>query len=534
MKKIAVLLLICLLALPALAQDDEPTTLRWGFPADGTTFNTVTQSEAVDSFLQGLVFPDLMTTDPETGDWVPELATWEVSDDGTVYTFSIDPDALWSDGTPITSEDVRFTFDATRSENVQTFRAPDYEAINILDDKTFEVVLEAPNCNILTDLSIRIMPAHVFADDYSDFMTSDFNTGPTVAGGPFIFVERAVDEFLRFRANPDYHLGQPNIDQVLVQIMPDNEVRFQAMSSGQLDLAPLPQEQVDLLVGNPNVEVISYPVNGWWSAAFNLADPENPQPAFDDDGNRNDQDPHPILGDVRVREALVLGWDHEDAQFLSPTGELLYGPIMPVLPQYLHPELEIRPYDPDAAADLLTEAGWVDNDGDGVRENADGEPLALDFYYTTGNEINPTLMADYWGDLGADINLISGEQGALLNEVYIGQTFDLFYIGGSWSQPTPDLLLNFFFNSANDLAAWNGNSFANEEVDSLLAELVTAPCDDAGRAPIYHRIQEIFYEEIPNDFVITQVGNQVVSTRVGNVVFDTWGANNINEWTIEN
>lgn len=534
MKKMLVFaLFLLLLTIPATAQDDE-TILRWGFPADGSTFNTVLQTEAVDSALQGFLFPQLARTNVETGAFIPYLAEWDISDDGTVYTFSIAENANWSDGTPITAQDVAFTFGAITSDAVETFRTVPYESLNVIDDKTFEIVLAAPTCGLFSDLSVGILPSHVFAEDYSDFTSTDFNLNPTVAGGPFVFDERAVDEFLRFRANPDFFLGAPSIDQILVQVIPDTEVMTQAMASGQIDITSLPQDQIDLLAGNPNIEVATYPLNGWTFVQFNLGNPANPQPAFDEDGNRIEQEPHPILGDVRVREALVLGWDHEDAQFLQPAGELLYGPIMPVLPQYLHPTLERRPYDPDRAAELLEQAGWVDTDGDGVRDR-DGEPLLLELGYIRNSfwDNVVALMADYLGDIGVDIVINTYEQGAFFGTVLPAQDFDMALYSVTWGQPTPDILLNFVFRGANDPGT-NFASFSDEEFDQILDELVTAPCAAEERAPLYHRIQELAYELVPQDFIITNVASSVTNTRLQNVNPGTWGSNPVWEWTISN
>jgi ABC-type transport system substrate-binding protein len=221
------------------------------------------------------------------------------------------------------------------SDNVETFReVSGLSAVNEIDDKTFEVVLEQPTCGLFSEIGFGIMPAHKFADDYSDFSDSEFNLGPDISGGPFIFEERAVDEFLRFRANDSYFEGRPNIDQLVVQVIPDPDVRTQAIESGAIDYTTLTPDQAELLQGNENVMVVSYPLNGWRMNMFNLADPENPSPAYDEDGNPVEQAPHPILSDVNVRKALIMGWNHDDALFLAGDAALpLPGPVTPALPE---------------------------------------------------------------------------------------------------------------------------------------------------------------------------------------------------------
>lgn len=518
-------------ALPAAAQDE--ITLNWGFPADSTTFNTVIQIESVDASVQALVFPALTRNNLQTGQPEPNLAEWEVSEDGLTYTFSIREDANWSDGTPITAQDAVFTLSAIGNENVETFRAIDsLSAINVIDDKTFEVVLSQPSCNLLSQVGVPIMPSASFAEDYSDFATSEFNLGPDVSGGPFIFVERSTDEFLRFAANDNYFDGRPNIDQIIIQIIPDADVRTQALQSGAIDYTQtVTAEQAELLAGDPNVEVVSYPINGWVMNMFNLADPANMMPAYDEEGNLVEQAPHPILSDVRVRQALIMGWDHEDSLFLAGDAALpLVGPVPPSLPDAYNNDLELYAYDPEGAAALLDEAGWVDSDGDGVRDK-DGMPLELDLIYIEPFTNDATLMADYWRDLGVNANLITGEQGALIGERLAPQNFDMFVISASWDEPTPDVLLNFFYNSANDPGT-NFSSFVNEEFDSLLADVATGSCDPMAKQPAYYRLQEIAHEEAISDFMYTQVAHAAKSPRLTGLDLTAWGSTPTNEWVL--
>jgi peptide/nickel transport system substrate-binding protein len=533
MKRLRFVLLIGLVLLaimPMLAQDES--TLRWGFPADSTTFNTVLQVEAVDSVLQSLVFPQLSRNNLVTGQPEPNLASWEISEDGLTYTFTIREDANWSDGTPITAQDAVFTINALTSENVETFRAiTGLSAINVIDEKTFEIVLEQATCGLLSELSFGIMPAHKFAEDYSDFAISELNLGPDISGGPYVFVERSTDEFLRFAANDTYFDGRPNIDQIVIQVIPDNDVRTQAIQSGDIDYTNVTAEQAELLAGNPDVEVISYPINGWYMTMFNLADPANMMPARDEAGNPVEQAPHPILSDVRVRQALIMGWNHEDALFLAGESALpLPGPVTPALPDAFNSDLAPYAYDPDAAAALLDEAGWVDSDGDGIRDK-DGVPLELDLIYLAANENDATLMADYWRDLGVEATLVTGEQGAMIGDRLAPQNFDMFVIGISWNQPTADVMLNFLYSSANDPGT-NFASFVDEEFDSLLGELATGSCDPMARQPIYHRLQEIAYEQAIADYLYTQVAYVAKTPRLTNIEFTTWGTTPINQWEL--
>lgn len=533
MRKIFLLcLLVGLLSfgMSASAQDDE--TIVQAFPADSTTFNTVLQIESVDAAVQGLVFPYLTINNLETGMPEPYLADWEISEDGLTYTFTINEDAVWSDGVPITSTDVLFTLNAVFSDNVETFRTIDgVEAINAIDDKHFEIVLTNPTCGLFSQIGIGIMPAHKFAPDYSDFMTSDFNTNPDISGGPYVLTDRAVDEYLRFVANDSFFMGTPDIEQVIFQVIVDEQVRIQSVESGESDwVTGLDSEQIAPFADNSAFTVHPVEANGWVLTLFNLADPAQPMPAHDEEGNYIDQPPHPVLGDELVRQALIQGWDHEDGVFLTGEGaRRLVGPVSPILEDAYDNDLELYAYDPDGAGALLDEAGWVMN-GD-VREK-DGVPLAINLVYLNAFEEIATVVGDYWTDLGVDVTLTTGEQGAIIGDTIAPQTFDAFMVQVTWDEPTPDVLLNFFWNSNNDFGT-NFGSYSDEEFDSLLAELTTADCSPEVRQPIYYRLQEILHEQAASDFISTVVGYNVSNSRIQNVVFSAWGASPIWEWVVD-
>ena len=140
-----------------------------------TSWNPALTSDGASLQARSLLWPALINTDETTGAPVPGLQTWEVSEDSLTYTFQILEDAVWSDGTPITSADVKFMIEAIQSD-IETVYEPMVEQIvevNIINDKTYEVVLSEINCAFLSGLSaIRLLPSHKYAADFSDFESS--------------------------------------------------------------------------------------------------------------------------------------------------------------------------------------------------------------------------------------------------------------------------------------------------------------------------------------------------------------------------
>ncbi|MBK9745317.1 MAG: hypothetical protein IPO91_00925 [Chloroflexi bacterium] len=545
MKRLQVLLVVLMLALAlsssVFAQSDANTVV-FAINADTQGYNAFAQT-SVTNFVTSFMWPTLITTDPQTGELLPNLASWTVSDDGLTYTFNIEPDALWSDGLPITANDVKFTLEASQSPVVGSFMAGQYNwtSINVIDDKTLEIVLPAVDCTFLGNLGWGIMPAHKFAADFSDFNTAAINTAPDIAGGPYIFDEHAPDEFIRMRANPNYWKGQPQIENIVFQIIPDTEVAFQSLMGGGVDLSAITADQDPAAAANPDLTINRFALNTVAFTTFNLADPTNPQPAYDADGNPVDQGAHPIFGDVAVRQAYAMGYDHDALLALAGEGAVRsVGPVPPVISWAYAADLAPIAYDPEGAAALLEAAGWVDSDGDGVREK-DGVPLEFQLDYPAGDSLldgTALIIQDQLGQIGFRVNLNGAEWQSLVGARLLAQTYDAFYLSISGGIPEPDFIANMMLNSAQDipLAGLNIASYNNPQMDELLASGRAVPgCAAADRAPIYQQVQAIALEDMPYDYTISTAARFVYNNRIQNITpgpWDPYGASRIEQWTL--
>jgi len=537
---VPLLLVFSLVVLGNVQAQDNSVFVR-GVTSDMDNFNTVTQTIATSAYAQGLIFPPLMFTNPETG--LPEsgegLTSWELSDDGLTYTFTVREDAMWTDGTPITAADIDFTFKAILAENVETHRKSNLAQvadIRVLDDRTIEVEFAGADCNALENINIWIMPAHKFAADYSDFTTNPFNDSPDISGGPYIFAKRVADEYIRFTANPDYWAGASHIAEYVFRIIPDPVIMTQALSIGEVHYAELSSADAEVLEGNENVVIHRLPSNSFLMMGLNLADPAHPQPAYDESGNALEQGAHPIFGDVRVRRAIIMGWNHDDAITLSGgTAKRLATTIPSAVSWAYNPDLEPYPYDPEAAAGLLDEAGWVMNESSGVREK-DGRPLEFQLDYQAGRfDDIAALIADQLGQIGVRVNLNGSELGAIVSERVFPQVHDAWLIAPAWSTPNPQVLTQALLHSSQDtlLGTLNTSSYNNPELDALLAQAVTVPgCDVGERAAIYYKIQDIIHQDAVTDFIYEDARTVVTSAKLQNFIPYTWGENSILEWSL--
>lgn len=534
----------------AMAQGDANTLIRI-LPDDAdATFNPMLTQSVNSSLVTEYMWPTLTRPDPESGLRVPYLATWDVSEDGLTYTFHIREDANWSDGTPITAQDVKFTYEAPASDLVTSPRASNVarvSEINVIDEKTVEFVMSEVYCTVLYDLAYGILPSAKYAPDFSDFMDGDFNFNPDISGGPYVLQEREADTFMRFTANPEYFLGKPKIENLIWQVIVDPQIIAETMLLGAADWAErVTPEDAERYAQSDNMTLYNFASNRLITTWFNHADPTNPQPAYDADGNPIDQGTNPFFSDIRVRKAIVMGWNHDDAVFLLGEGpRRIPGPVTSAISWALAPDVEPYPYDPEGAAALLDEAGWTDGDGDGVREcngcmyAEAGTPLEFSMAYATGileADRMVIIMQDQLGQIGIKLNLQSSDLGAFVSTL-TSQEFDMGMIGFSGGTPDPSELTRSLLYSHNDVVGgggFNTGSYINPDLDVLIDQAEAVPgCAAEDRAPLYYEIQKIAHEDVAYDWISDRVSITALNNRIKNVVFGPWAFNDISEWTLE-
>ncbi len=535
---LVVFLVLVVLAVPlaaVLGQDSDTIIIR-GF-GNLVTFNPALSSDGASTQAFALLFPLPFETDRFTGEPIPGLTSYEISDDGLTYTFTIRDDAFWSDGTPITSADMKFVIEAVQSDQVASVWETNVEsiaAVNIIDDKTYEIVLTDVNCAALTDLGgIRFLPSHRFAPDFSDFNDNPLNQNPDISGGPYILEEWVPDEFQRFRANPTYWRGEPPIPFLINRVIGGQAQAILSIQSGEIDYTYFQGDLFEQIADRSNLQWEIFPQFSVNFMSLNWADPNNPQPAYDADGNPVEQTPHPLFSDVNVRKAVAMGYNKADIL------ETLGGPQGGTpLVSFVHPsitwaynsDLSPYPYDPEMAKQLLEEAGWVDTDGDGVREcrgcatAEEGTPLAFTISYSDilkFFETTALVAQDQLNQIGFQVDLRKVEWANYITDVYFGQQYDatpMSNSGGAGGPPDPNFFASLVRSTEDTPGSGNNlSSYVNPEVDRLLQEALTVPgCDQAQRAEIYKEIQRILYEDVAYDWTFVPNIWQTANKRVLN------------------
>lgn len=511
-----------------------------GTSDDPTILNPILGSGTNSSDVYTKIFPSLLGQDPFTGEIVPtEMAdSWEVSDDGLVWTFHLRDDVFWSDGEPVDAQDFKFTYDAIASDNVETPRKSNVELIDSIetpDPQTVIVTFKEVKCDGLSDLGLGLLPSHLYADDFSDIMENDYNEAPPVSAGPIIFNEWLRDDRVTTLRNDSYFKGAPNMEGWIYKEVPDAGARLAQLQTGEVDYIGVQPEQLTTVELDPNLSLHKFKDDGYAYIGLNLANPENPQPGQDEDGNIIEQDPHPILSDKNVRQAIAHSLDYNTiiSKVYLGQGYQIAANVLPAVEWAFNDQLQPYSYDTELAAQLLEDAGWVDEDGDGVREK-DGVPLSLSLKTNAGNTTREDLGAlvqDQLNSVGFDINFEAIEFGTLVQEL-LGQTYDMVIIGwtGLGTDPNDDAFWHTKYDTPG--SGFNFVSYSNPEINDLLEKGLAVPgCSTEERAPYYKQIQEILHDDVPYVFVTGGVGNRGYANKWQGIDPGPWSFyHNMEKW----
>ncbi len=516
-------------------------TLNLSLNADPDSLNPILANSGAAAAVNRLLFPALVGDNPYTGqlDFDNAMAqSSAVSPDGLTYTFTLRPNVVWSDGDPVDAADFKFTYDAILSEQVESpFKSAldNLAGIDVLDPLRVQVRLGQALCDGLDFLRIGWLPSHLYAPDFTDIMGSSANTNPAVSAGPFVFQSWAPGENIALRRNQRYWQGPPKAERLVFHIAADPTDRFARLLAGAVDVAPVTAAQMTSAQADPNVLVFSADLDGYDFIALNQANPENPQPGLDEAGNRVVQDPHPVLADPNVRQAIARALDYKtivESIYLN-RGYQITSNVLPIMPWAHDVTIEPYTYDPTAARQLLESAGWVDTNNDGIRERGQTS-LVLGLIVVTGNTMHEQLadlVQDQLNSVGFDIS-VTPVAAADLAAQLLGQRYDMAITG--WTELGADPNDDWLWTARHDRPGSDFNfvSYQNAEVDRLLQQANTVPgCKPEDRAPLYKQAQRLIHDDLPYIFISGAVGATGYRRELGGVEPAAWDFFwNIQDW----
>lgn len=401
---------------------------------DITTLNPTLVVDTYSGILTGFLFDSLVGSSPIDGSIVPGLADyWDIGADGVTYTFHMNPNAKWHDGQPVTADDVIFTFDSVLAEDSLSARRSGVQnslkSYTKINDYTVELVAVDRLANFVNDTAgqFGIVPKHIWEGiPFADWGAAAGSTGqdPTkvIGSGAFKFVEWVRNDHVTVARNADYWDTQnvPIIDEFFYRVVVDPAAAIQSLRTAESDIAGVPLTQVEALKqSNPELSVVDFDTFGFQYYEFNLDESKG----------------HPFI-DVRVRQALMYGLDRDlVVQTVFQNLAVRADGTQPILsPAYAPDRINtIYTYDPDKANALLDEAGWVDSDGDGIRDK-DGKKFSFEFLYSEGSTTYEQLipyMQQVWGEIGVEMIPTSLPFATLVDQQENG-TFTAAILGFSW------------------------------------------------------------------------------------------------------
>lgn len=515
--------------------------------ADAQTVNPIMAADPNSAAFVELMFEGLLRVDPFTGEWVPNLAAgWTISDDGLVYTFTLREGLRWSDGEPITMQDLNFTYAALMSGKLDTpnFKlVADITQIEVLDDRTAAVTFARPDCAHLSALQFGWLPMHVFTDDvasydWEDLAGHEFNSRPTVFSGPFMFQEWVRGDHWSVERNPRYWRGAPHLDGVINRVVDGQQAMIEMLTEGEVDLAAgFDPQYLTTVESVPDLNLFKFLSDEYDLLGFQMGNPEDPQPRLTQEGVANgEHGQHPILQDKQVRQAVVYALDRTElvAQARLGQGIPLHSNVLPTVSWAYNTDLAPRAYDPDKARQMLDEAGWQVSPS-GVRVKG-GRALRLKLYTNAGNQVRETMAAlvrQQLAEVGIEVEVNAVEWYQFL-EVLFGQTFDLVLV--SWSNLGVDPHDDRLWLAQNDVPGQGTNfvSYYDPELEALYAQVAALPaCDQDARAAIYRQIQARLYEEQPYCWLDVPRQLVAINHRVGGVNPGPWSIwYNVHEWYV--
>lgn len=502
---------------------DDGDWLVWCLESEPSNLNPILSTEEVANYVfSGNIFETLIEYDEDTFEHKPLLAkSFSISEDGLQIDFILRDDIIFSDGHPVTADDVIFSFKTIVNPGIDALSYANYlqdvDRVEKINDQHVRFIMKRVYFRSLSICGgIPVVPEHIYKFNSPD----DFNKriSNPVGSGPYIFEKWDVGREIVISKNLNYWGKMPNVDKIKYKIITNDTAAVQALRAGQVDFIKQPSPELfnEMSQNKDFTEkfhCLSYwhPGSGYFWIGWNQ------------DG--------PFFKDKRVRLAMTHIIDREkiikyilkNPKAMIPTGNFyIHGP------QY-DSTITPWPYDPERAKQLLDEAGWRDTNGNGIRDK-DGVEFRFKYQIVGGTSIHEQmakLVKDAAAKVGIDVEIDPYEWSVFINRVY-DRKFDavnLSTIGGLAGDPYQSWHSSQIENRGSNYVGFN-----IPEADKLMEE-ARVTIDDEKRDKLYHQFHRILHEEQPYTFIYTRPGEAFLSKRFENVKMHLLGINHF-EWYV--
>ncbi len=528
-------------------------TLTSATLSEPLTFNLAIATDASSSGVLSYLFEGLTETSWLTDEVEPLLAeSWQHSDDGLTWTFYLRKDVQWHDGQPFTAHDVDFTFNSiiynddipATSRASFNFRYIDEETgeweeapmtVTALDDYTVQCVLPVPFAPFLRSMGTAIYPSHIlkeYVDDgtFASIWGIDSDPSEVIGTGPFTIESYVPGERVAMQRNPDYWLKDgdgnslPYLDRIVHVIVPDLAAELASFRSGESDTYGVLGEdlaQLEPLQDEENFTIYRRgPAFGTTFLGFNMNPGSNPDTGelYIDPVKRE------WFSSKEFRQAVAHSIDKDriidEVQYGAAYPQ--WASISPAAGSFHNPDVRKYEYDLDKANEILDGLGWTDTDGDGIREDGEGNKIEFIVATNQGNTIREkvgAIVTEGMEAIGIEVDYQVVEFGQLVAQLTTSYDWDTIIIGFTGS-PDPHGGISFW-HSGEGFHLWHPNQPQPDtdweaEIDELYIK-GSQELDRAKRFEYYHRAQEIAAENVP--VIYTTLTERIAAVRnvFGNV-----------------
>jgi peptide/nickel transport system substrate-binding protein len=473
--KKAVLVLLCLASLASAAWAAEKSIVI-GLSSDTLFLDPHQQNETITNAITRHIYEPLVSYGTDGASLIPTLAErWEIAPDQLTWTFHLREDVQFSDGTPFTAEDVKFTFERVRNTIIKDHVAA-IDRIEVVNDRTVRIVTKVPTAVLLDNIQLL----KIMSKSYTEHVGEDEVNLKPMGTGPYVCTEWIKEDHITLEPNENYWGAAPAISRVRFRPITNAATRTAALLTGEVDLIEdIPVRDVDRMEKADGIKVLSRP--GMRLIYLHIDGSREPTPGMTGAANP--------MKDVRVRRAMSLGIDRETIVKVTmndngyATGQMLLEGKRGFLKGLPLPE-----YNPDKAKELLKEAGWEK----GFKVKLD----APNGRYPNDAQIAQAI-ASQLAKIGVEIDLMLHPKSTFFDYVRPGDKSSLVMTGWSEECDTGAMANALFYTRGKDPAKGGSNRcyYSNAEYDSLIDE-ADRTADIAKRTELLEQSTRIILDDV--------------------------------------
>jgi peptide/nickel transport system substrate-binding protein len=515
-------------------------TMTGAFLSDPKTFNRILANETASTDVLSFMFDTLVESNGITTEIEPGLAkSWDISEDGKVWTFHLRKGVQWHDGHPFTADDVIFSLDVIFDEsircNTRDVLKVDGQPLQYkkIDDYTVQFILPKPFAPMIWAMLFPIVPKHALEDAYKAGKFNEtwgVNTPPSqiIGTGPYMMVQYVPGQHIVFRRNPNYwkvdakNRVLPYISTFIYRIVENQDAQALLFQKGESDFYTVRGTDVDQFMAN---------------AAKGDYTVHNAGPNFGTlfitiNQNRRHV-PEPKLSwftNTKFRQAIAHAVDKASIARAAFGGHAVEQWAYESIAKGINsnPNVQKYPYDLKKAAELLAEAGFK-RGGDGYLCDARGNVVEFTITTNAGNkqrEIVATLLAEDLRKLGMKVKFAPLDFNLLVSQLYTGEGWEVMVMGLTGGNPDPNSSANIWKSSGN-LHMWNvGWDEPQTEWEARIDEIyeqAAITVDPEARRRLYYEAQEIIAEQVPMIYTVNQTVFYAVRNKWVNIKPTAYG-----------